>query len=156
MSIFQGLLPNNTGNRQMKGECARAWDYLQKTSGLPLNVEIIKKAHKMTGKCGEYRKLPVFVGYRIFPPADTIGRLVDGALHRYYHPTSLDPILEAADLFIHLINIHPFEDGNGRLCRAILSHVLIQDRCCDPFTVLVSSFDKRGRRHYIQAVNRYH
>ena len=110
MSIFQGLLPNNTGNRQMKGECARAWDYLQKTSGLPLNVEIIKKAYKMMGKGEEYRKLPVFVGYRVFPPADTIGRLADDVLHRYYHPTSRDPILEAADIFIHLINIHPLED----------------------------------------------
>ena len=100
----------------MKGECARAWDYLQKTSGLPLNVEIIKKAYKMMGKGEEYRKLPVFVGYRIFPPADTIGRLADDVLHRYYHLTSRDPILEAADIFIHLINIHPFEGYVERYC----------------------------------------
>ena len=156
MSIFQGLLPNSTVNRQMKEECTRPWDYLQKTSGLPLNAETIKKAHKMMGKGEEYRKSPVFVGYRIFPPADTIGRLVDDALHRYYHLTSSDPILAAADLSIDLIKIHPFEDGNGRLCRMILSHVLIQDGYCGPFTVLLSSFNKKGRRHYIQAIERYH
>ena len=150
------LLPNNTGNRQMKEECARAWGYLQKTSGLPLNTEIIKKAHRMMGGGREYRESLVFIGYRIFAPADTIGRLVDDALHRYYHPTSHDPILAAADLFIHLINIHPFEDGNGRLCRMILFHVLIQDGCHAPFTVLLSLFNKGGRRHYIQVVNRYH
>ena len=155
MSIFQGLLPNNTVNRQMKEECTRPWDCLQKTSGLPLNAETIKKAHKMMGKGEEYRKSPVFVGYRISPPADTIGRLVDDALHRYYHPTSSDPILAAADLSIDLTNIHPFEDGNGRLCRMILSHVLIQDGYCGPFTVLLSSFNKKGRRHYIQAIKRY-
>ena len=47
-----GLLPNNTGNRQMKEESARAWDYLQKTSGLPLNAGTIKQTHKimMDGK----------------------------------------------------------------------------------------------------------
>ena len=57
MSIFEGSLPNNTGNRQMKEEwCARAWDYLQKTSGLPLNAETIKKVHKMMKKGGKYRK----------------------------------------------------------------------------------------------------
>ena len=105
---------------------------------------------------GEYRKSPVFVDYRIFPPADAIDKLVHDVLHRYYHPISRDPILAAADLFIDLINIHPFQDGNGRLCRMILSHVLIQDGCCDPFTVLLSSFNKRGRQHYTQAVNRYH
>ena len=61
---------------------------------------------------------------------------MDDALHCHYHLTSCDPILAAADLFIDLINIHPFEDGNGRLCRIILSHVLIQDGRCGPFTVL--------------------
>ena len=115
----------------------------------------------MDGKdilAGEYRKSPVFVDYRIFPPGDTIGRLVDDAPCRYYHPddTTIDLILAAANLFLDLINIHPFEDGNGRLCRMILSHVLIQDGCYGPFPVLLRSFNKRGRRHYIQAVNRYH
>ena len=62
------LLPNNTGNRQMKEECARAWDYLQKTSGPPVNSETIKKAYKMMGKGEECRKSPVFVGYCIFLP----------------------------------------------------------------------------------------
>ena len=37
----------------------------------------------------------------------------------------------------------------------ILYHVLI-DGCCDPFPVLLSSFNKRDRGYYIQAVNRYH
>ena len=110
MSIFQGVLPNNTGNRQMKEECTRAWDYLRKTSGLLLNARTIKQSHKimMDGKdilVGEYRRPPVFVDYNIFPPADTISRLVDDALYCYYHPTSPDPILAAADFFIDLINI---------------------------------------------------
>ena len=101
MSIFQDL----AGNKQMKKDCTRAWEYLQKHQ-----VFLV----------GEYRKSPVFVDYyRIFPPVDTIGRLVDDALHRYYHPTSRDTILAAANLFEDLINIHPFEDGNGRLCRII-------------------------------------
>ena len=107
-------------------------------------------------KMGEYRESPVFLRYHFFPPADTIERLVDDALYCYYHSTSRDPILPTADLFIDLIDMHQFEDGNGRLCRMILSHVLIQDGCYAPFPVLLSSFNKRGRGHYIQAVNRYH
>ena len=70
---------------------------------------------------GEYRKSPVFLSYRIFPPADTIERLADDALYRHYHPIdpNIDPILAAANLFVDLINIHPFE--YGRLRRMILS-----------------------------------
>ena len=118
MSIFQDL----TGNRQMKEECPRAWDYLQKMSGFPLNTEAIKQTHKimMDGKdvlVGEYRMSPIFVDYyRTFPPADTIDRLVDDALHRYYNLASRDPILAAARLFVDLIGIHPFEDGYWRSC----------------------------------------
>ena len=113
-----------TSNGQIKEECMRAWDCLQKTSGLLLNVDIIKKAHKIMMEdekgvlVGEYRKSSVFLRYRIFPPTDTIERLVADALYRYYHPNdpTIDPILAAANLFVDLINIHPFEDENERLC----------------------------------------
>ena len=36
-----------TNNRQMTEECMRAWDFLQKISGLLLNANIMKKAHKI-------------------------------------------------------------------------------------------------------------
>ena len=147
----------------MKEECMRAWDYLQKTSGLLLNADIIKKAYKIMIAdkkdvlAGKYRKSPLVLRYHIFPSTDTLARLVDDALYRYYYPNepTIDPILVAANLFVDLIKIHPFEDGNGRLCQMILSQVLI-DGCCGPFPVLLSSFNKRGRRHYTQDVIRYH
>ena len=37
----------------------------------------------------------------------------------------------------------------------IPSHVLMQGGC-SLFPVLLSSFNMRGRRHYTQAINRYH
>ena len=58
----------------MKEECMRAWDYLQKTSGLLLNANIIKKANKtmMEVEKGvfvrEYKKSPVFLRYRWMTP----------------------------------------------------------------------------------------
>ena len=62
-----------------------------------------------------------------------------------------DPIMAATDLFGNIINIHLFEDGNGRICRLILAHGLIQMKCC-LFPVILGSFHRRGRRHYIRAV----
>ena len=46
------------------------------------------------------------------------------------------------------------EDGNGRICCLILAHVLIQMKCC-LFLVILSSFHRRGRRHYIRAVKMF-
>ena len=79
--------------------------------------------------------------------------LMNNALHRYYSSND-DPISAAVKLFADVINIHPFEE-NGRLCRVILSHVLVQGGC-SLFPVLLSSFHNRARKHYIQAVRRYY
>ena len=79
---------------------------------------------------GEYRKSPVFAGY--LTKKD-------------------DPIMPATNLFGNIINIHPFEDGSGRICCLILACVLIQMKCC-LFSVILSSFHRRCRRHYIRAV----
>ena len=59
--------------------------------------------------------------------------------------------MAATNIFGNIINIHRFEDGNGRICCLILANVLIQIKCC-LFPVILSSFHRRGRRHYSRAV----
>ena len=103
---------------------------------------------------GEYRKGAVFAGSKSFAPSGAIERLMNDTVCRYYSYGD-DPIIVAANLFMDLINIHPFEDGNGRTCRLILGHVLMQNGC-SLFPVLLSSFHRRGRRHYISVVKRYY
>ena len=160
-NLFQeDPLPNNASNfcRQMIN-CMRAWNYLQKTSDLPLNTEIIRQTHKimMDGEdilVGEYRKSPAFAGYHIFAPASHIERYMEDAIFRFHETKKDDPIMAATNLFGNIINIHPFEDGNGRICRLILAHVLMQMKCC-LFPVILSSFHRRGRRHYIRAVKMF-
>ena len=133
----------------------KAWKYLQKTSDLPLNIKIIKQTHKimMDGEdilAGEYSAC-----YHIFAPASHIERYMEGSIFRFYETTKKnDPIMAATNLFGNIINIHPFEDGNGRICRLILAYVLIQLKCC-LFPVILSSFHRRGRRHYIRAVKTF-
>ena len=56
----------------------KAWNYLQKTSGLPLSTEIIRRAHGLMMEdekdvlVGEYRKSPAFAGDHIFATAGHI------------------------------------------------------------------------------------
>ena len=136
----------------------KAWNYLENTSGLPLNTEIIKQAHGLMMEdekdvlVGEYRKSPVFVGYHIFAPAGHIKRYMEDAIFRFHEAKKDDPIMATTNLFGNIINIHPFE--NGRICYLILAHVLIQVKCC-LFPVILSSFHRHGRRHYIRAVKMF-
>ena len=73
---------------------------------------------------------------------------------RFYETKKDDPIISATNLFGNIINIHPFEDRNGRICHLILTHVLMQMKCC-LFPVILSPFHRRGRRHYIRAVKMF-
>ena len=131
-----------------------------KTSGLTLSTEIIKQTHKimMDGKkdilAREYRKSPVFAGYHILAPIGHIERYMESAIFRFHETKKDDPIMAATNLFGNIINIHPFEDGNGRIGHLILAHVLMQMKCC-LFPVILSSFHRRGRRHYIRAVKMF-
>ena len=76
---------------------------------------------------------------------------MEDAIFRFHGTKKDDPIMVAINLFGTIINIHRFEDGNGKICRLILAHVLIQMKCC-LFPVILSSFHWRGRRHDIMAV----
>ena len=103
---------------------------------------------------GGYRKLPTFAGYHIFAPVGHIERYMEDAIFRFHKTKNDDPIMAATNLFRNIINMHPFEDGNGRICHLILAHVLIQMKCC-LFPIILSSFHRRGRRHYVRAVKAF-
>ena len=153
------ILPNNASNfsRQMIN-CMKAWDYLQKTLDLPLNTEIIKQTHGLMMEdekdvlAREYRRSLVFAGYRIFALAGYTERYMEDAVLGFMRLEK--PIMAATNLFGNIIDIHPFEDGNGRVCCLILAYVLIQMECC-LFPVILSSFHRRGRIHYIKAVRMF-
>ena len=97
---------------------------------------------------------PAFAGYHIFRSASLMERYMENAILKFYETKKNDPIMAATNLFGNIINTHPFEDGNGRICCLILAHVLIQMKCC-LFPVILSSFHRRGRRHYIRAVKMF-
>ena len=164
--LQESPLPNNGSKfcRQIIN-CTRACNYIQKTSDSPLSIEIIKQALKIMmhkekyrdGKdvlVGEYRKSPAFTGYHIFALADFIETYMKDVIFIFYESKKDDAIMAATNLFGNIINIHPFEDGNGRICRLILGHVLVQMKRC-LFPVILSSFHRRGRRHYISAVKMF-
>ena len=103
---------------------------------------------------GEYRKSPAFAGYHIFAPAAYIEGYMEDAILRFHETKKDDPIMAATSLFGKIINIHPFQDGNGRIFCLILAHVLIQMKCC-LFSVILRSFHRRGTRQYISAVKAF-
>ena len=106
--------------------CMKAWNYL---SNLPLNIKTIKQTYKiiMDGEkgalAGEYRKSFVFAGCHTFASAGYIERYIEDAIFRFHETKKDDLIMAAKNSFGGIINIHPFEDENGRICCLIFAHV---------------------------------
>lgn len=104
--------------------------------GRPMKVDLIR---------GDYKKLPNYperegVKYMYCPPeqvASEMERLV--GLHEEHLRAGVAPEVEAAWLHHRFSIIHPFQDGNGRVARALSSLIFIQKGL---FPVVVTRDDK--------------
>lgn len=74
--------------------------------------------------------LPEFIGAR----QDQLQELLSGliAANERMRTGSLDPVLQAAATAFGFVYVHPFEDGNGRVHRCLIHHVLAERKFSPP------------------------
>ena len=53
------------------------------------------------------------------PPAERIAFEMERFLAWFEHPADLDPVLKAGLAHLWMVSLHPFDDGNGRIARAV-------------------------------------
>lgn len=58
------------------------------------------------------------------PPADQIDGEISQFLNWVNNESSIDPVIKAAIAHLWFVTIHPFDDGNGRITRAITDMLL--------------------------------
>jgi len=58
------------------------------------------------------------------PPATCLKREIDAFLAWFNGQPSVDPVLAAAKAHLWFVTLHPFDDGNGRIARAIIDMAL--------------------------------
>ncbi len=91
----------------------------------------------------------------ISPRPEDVPALMEGwmALTRRLLASDLDAVLAAAAVSFMFVFIHPFDDGNGRLHRFLLHHVLTRRGFVAPGLVFpLSATILRGRHHYDRAL----
>jgi len=78
----------------------------------------------------ENNPLPEFIGAR----ADSLRTLMTGLLeaNTRMRDDGLDAVLQAASTAFAFVYIHPFQDGNGRLHRCLIHHVLAERKFTPP------------------------
>ena len=101
-------------------------------------------------KAGEIRNTGAFTSGHTYPDASR--ERLEHAVQKYYESMERKEhfLVSAATLFYEVIQAHPFQDGNGRLCRLLLNYAL--ERTGFPFAVPLTSGHSRSRKHYILAI----
>jgi Fic family protein len=133
--------------------------------GMPLCLRLLKEIHAqlMRGvrggdrRPGEFRRVPVFIG--------RIGQTYDTARFVPPHHLDLDPLLQSFERFLNQPGelpiiaqlalahyqfeaIHPFEDGNGRLGRLLITLLLCERGVLPQPLLYLSAYFERHNDEY--------
>ncbi|KJE96378.1 hypothetical protein CAOG_06713 [Capsaspora owczarzaki ATCC 30864] len=142
--------------------------HLQGALDQPLSVELVCETHRILMKgalsdettapirAGRFRQHHCCAGKYSFPEAGTISASLSKIIEQFnerFATRKLAPYRLAAWLFVQVITLHPFENGNGRLCRLLASYVF--QKCGVPFPVVITSGHSRAYKHYIDAIVAY-
>ncbi|TPX45542.1 hypothetical protein SeMB42_g03966 [Synchytrium endobioticum] len=83
-----------------------------------------------------------------YEDAESLRHIIDT-----YNNSSKDEVVVAPTLFCYeILTLHPFENGNGRLARLLLTWALRQAGV--PFPIPLSSGHRKSRSHYMRAILR--
>lgn len=124
--------PPKDYNEALNGK--ESLDFLKKYKG-KMTVEFIEKINEILTKNtgviypGRIRFFPVKIEGANFVPPDEkdVSRLLKEMIDFYYgNKTKFHPFVMACLVHAKFVEIHPFEDGNGRTGRALMNWVLMK------------------------------
>lgn len=135
-----------------------------------ISVELIQKLHaillnSVRGKDnqpGKFRQEQVYIGrpggtieeaVYIPPPYTEVGRLMKNlASYLDSDYKDVDTLIQSAVAHYQFEAIHPFEDGNGRIGRLLISLYLYEKKLTHLPSLYISEFLERYRREYYEAL----
>lgn len=88
------------------------------------------------------------------PPADQLPGEMAGFLKWFETPGDLDPLLIAGLAHMWFVTIHPFDDGNGRIARAIADMALARSEGSDQRFYSMSAQIRHERNDYYDMLER--
>lgn len=84
----------------------------------------------------------------VAPPAARLDAEMKSFLHWFNAKQDLDPVLKAGLAHLWFVTVHPFDDGNGRMARAIGDMVLAKSELSSQRFYSLSAQIQRDRKQY--------
>ena len=88
------------------------------------------------------------------PPAARLDAEMRAFLDWFEAPSDADPVLEAGLAHFRLVTVHPFDDGNGRIARAVADMALARSERSSQRFYSMSSQIRAERRAYYDTLER--
>ncbi|MEF8701286.1 MAG: Fic family protein [Candidatus Accumulibacter sp. UW20] len=88
------------------------------------------------------------------PPADSLAAGMSDFLRWFNSDQPLDPVIQAGLAHLWLVTLHPFDDGNGRIARAVGDMALARAERSTQRFYSVSAQLQRERRDYYDRLER--
>lgn len=88
------------------------------------------------------------------PKADRLDSEMAAFLDWFEMAAGLDPVLKAAQAHLWFVTLHPFEDGNGRIARAIADMALARSENSPQRFYSLSTQIRQERRDYYEILER--
>jgi Fic family protein len=83
------------------------------------------------------------------PKANRLGKEVTAFLKWFEGKDAIDPVLKAGLAHLWFVTIHPFEDGNGRIARAIADMALARyERSSQRFYSMSAQIEQEHKEYY--------
>lgn len=126
-------------------------EVLCKAHGLMLSHAVEKDGAPVPA--GKFRTWDVSAGFHIFASHTDISSNVEKICSKFEENVKTDQswLKLSTNLFFDMIQLHPFSNGNGRLCRMLLAYALKRAGIV-PFPIQLTSSHTKSRQHYLKAV----
>ena len=85
------------------------------------------------------------------PEAKRVGREMEMFIRWFNSEEAIDPVLKAAIAHFWFVTVHPFEDGNGRIARAVADMALARaDGTADRFYSMSTQIAAERKEYYLR------
>lgn len=134
---------------------------LMREKNIPVSSRLIRECHRvlLSGVRGEskmpgqFRKVPVFVGQLVPPPAHYIENLI-GDLEKFANEQhEILPLIRTGLSHVQFETIHPFLDGNGRIGRLLIVLMMMDLQLIEEPVVYPSFYFMKYRSEYYDRVD---
>lgn len=145
---------------------------IKRLNQLPISLRLIKEIHLELMKegrsshpsfPGEFRRSQNWIGgtkpsnARFVPPPVHEMKTALDHLEKFMHSdAAVLPLIKAGLIHAQFETIHPFNDGNGRTGRMLVTLYLTQSKLLDLPVLYLSSFFKEHQEHYYEMLHSYH